>query len=63
LKIAYGKEWISKVENGKCVGMFFRSPLYEKGADILDFNIKYYDGGRYRIPSYELQLDVISEYV
>jgi hypothetical protein len=59
LKIAYGKEWYSKAENGQCIGKFLRNPMYEKGTDILNYNkIPSYDG--YQIPSYELELDVIS---
>lgn len=59
LKIAYGKNWLSKLENGQCIGKFFKNPLYEKGEDILDFNIiKTKDG--YNIPSFELYLDIIS---
>ncbi len=60
LKIAYGKEWLSKVENGMCIGKFIRNPLYEKGEDILNFNLKHSVGG-YQIPSYSLELDVISD--
>ena len=59
LKIAYGKDWYSKVENGQCVGKFLRNPMYEKGDNIMDFNIQYTDGG-YSVPSFSLQLDVIS---
>ena len=59
LKIAYGKDWLSKVQNGQCVGKFIRNPMYEKGEDILDFNIKYSSDG-YSIPSFSLKLDVIS---
>jgi hypothetical protein len=59
LKIAYGKEWISKVENGKCVGRFFRAAHYEQGEEIMDFNIKHYKDGRYSIPYFELKLDVV----
>lgn len=59
LKIAYGKNWISKVEDGRCVGKFLTNPLYEKGDDILDYNIQYTATG-YSVPSYNLQLDVIS---
>jgi hypothetical protein len=59
LKIAYGKEWLSKIENNQCVGKFIRSPMYEKGEDIMDFTIqKTYEG--YSIPSFRLSLDVIS---
>lgn len=59
LKIAYGKNWFSKVENGQCVGKFIRNALYEKGTDIMDFNLKYTEGG-YSIPSFQLDLDVIA---
>ncbi|MDI9312328.1 MAG: hypothetical protein QM535_19115 [Limnohabitans sp.] len=59
LKIAYGKDWLSKVENGQCVGKFIRNPMYEKGEDVMDFNIQYTAGG-YSIPGFRLQLDVIS---
>lgn len=59
LKIAYGKQWFSRIENGKCIGKFIKNPLYEKGTDILDFNIKYY-GNKYSIPSFSLSLDVIT---
>jgi hypothetical protein len=61
LKIAYGKEWYSKIENGRCVGRFLRSPLYKKGDDILDYNLQYdYAGEQYNIPSYSVRLDVVS---
>jgi hypothetical protein len=59
LKIAYGKNWVSKVKNGQCVGKFISNPLYEKGEDILNYNLQYTDDG-YNIPSYTLSLDVIS---
>jgi hypothetical protein len=59
LKIAYGKNWFSKVKNGQCVGKFLRNPMYEKGEDIMDFNLKYADGG-YSVPSFKLELDVIA---
>jgi len=59
LKIAYGKDWFSKIEAEKCIGKFLKNPLYEKGTDIMNFNIQI-DGDSYSIPSYQLQLDVIS---
>lgn len=59
LKIAYGKNWISKVEDGQCVGKFILNPMYEKGEDIMDFNREYSAEG-YNIPSFKLQLDVVS---
>lgn len=58
LKIAYGKDWLSKVESKQCVGKFIRNPLYEKGEDIINFNIKNTKDG-YSIPSFELKLDVV----
>jgi len=68
LKIAYGKDWRQKIENGVCIGKFILNSLYKKGDDILDFNKIYkedqiVDGRRYRnysIPSYSLRLDVIA---
>jgi hypothetical protein len=59
LKIAYGREWLSKNEKNKCIGMFLSNPMYEKGDDIMDFNVKQTYGG-YSIPSFSLELDVIS---
>ncbi len=59
LKIAYGKNWLSKVENGQCIGNFIRNPMYEKGEDIMDFNILH-SADSYSIPSFKLQLDVVS---
>ncbi|NRF37760.1 hypothetical protein [Pedobacter foliorum] len=59
LKIAYGKKWISKAEDGKCLGKFMSNALYEKGEDILDFNRQKVATG-YNIPSFSLELDVIS---
>jgi len=58
LKIAYGKDWRHKIIQGKCYGKFMRRPLYEKGNEILDFNLqKTYNG--FNVPSFELSLDVI----
>ena len=68
LKIAYGRRWVEKVENGECLGRFASNPLYEKGEEILDYHIT--RTGRTRrgddvyenlsIPSFEVQLDVTS---
>ena len=59
LKIAYGKEWLSKIESNQCIGKFIRNPLYEKGEDKMDFSIQNtYDG--YNVPSFRLSLDVVS---
>lgn len=59
LKIAYGKNWISKVENGKCIGKFLSNPTYEEGSEEMDFNIQRTYEGR-SIPSFQLSLDVVS---
>lgn len=59
IKIAYGKNWLSKTESGYCIGKFIRNPIYDKGTDIMDFNIQNtFDG--YSIPSFKLQLDIVS---
>jgi len=58
LKIGYGEDWFSKVENGQCIGKFVSNPMYEKGEDIMDFNIQHTNDG-YNIPSFRLELDVI----
>ena len=59
LKIAYGKNWLSYVENGLCKGKFIQNPMYEKGKEIMDFNIQHSKNG-YSIPSFKLKLDVLS---
>ena len=58
LKIAYGKDWLSKIDNGKCVGKFIRNPFYEKGEDVLNYSLQQTSDG-YKIPSYQLSLDVV----
>ena len=58
MKIAYGTNWLSKITNGQCIGKFIKNPQYEKGEDILNFNLQYRDDG-YSIPSFRLELDVI----
>jgi hypothetical protein len=68
LKIAYGKDWRQTVENGICKGKFTQNALYEKGVDILNYNVIYgekietYDGyeQNYQVPSYVIELDVVS---
>lgn len=59
LKIAYGKNWISKVENGQCIGRFLSGAIYEKGEDLLDYRFIHNSDG-YQIPSFSLSLDVIA---
>lgn len=58
LKIAYGKDWRQKTVDGRCYGKFMRRPLYEKGKEILDYNLVRISNG-YNIPLYELSLDVV----
>jgi curved DNA-binding protein CbpA len=57
LKIAYGKDWFSKVENGRCIGKFLRNKIYEKGDEILDFIVQEDDEG-VRFSVFQLWLDV-----
>lgn len=59
LKIAYGKEWISKVEIQECQGKFLRNAIYEKSVEIMNFNTIKTDDG-YEFKNYELELDVVS---
>lgn len=59
LKIAYGKSWLSKYENGNCIGRFLRNPIYEIGSDTLDYFNKR-TSNSIQIPGYKLSLDVIS---
>lgn len=59
LKIAYGRNWVSKTDNGQCLGKFTSAALYQKGEDVLDFNKQLTVDG-YSIPSFSLSLDVIS---
>ena len=51
-----------KNENGKCIGKFTKNPIYEKGQDLMDFNIQKTANGK-SIPYYNLELDiVVSDY-
>ena len=59
LKIAYGKDWYMKNENGKCIGQFTKNPIYEKGQDLMDFNIQRTVNGK-SIPYYDLELDIVA---
>ena len=58
MKIAYGKDWYMKNENGKCIGAI-SGALYEKGQDLMDFNVQKTSTGE-SIPYYELKLDVVT---
>lgn len=59
LKIAYGYEWSKKVSGSFCVAKFMRDAHYQIGNDQLDYYLKESDMG-YQVPSYELELRVIS---
>ena len=58
LKIAYGDEWgiMNGLPNG--TGRFTKNPLFEKGEEILDYNLVK-SGNGYQVPSFSLKLDII----
>ncbi len=58
LKIAYGRQWKETVIDGKKFGTFTKNALYEKGAQILDFNTVKTSKG-INVPSYNLTLDLL----
>jgi uncharacterized protein YgiM (DUF1202 family) len=57
LKIAYGKDYRKKIVNNQCYQKFMVNAMYEKGKDILDFNLIKEKNGL-SVPSYELFLSV-----
>lgn len=59
LKIAYGREWLSKVEGGQCIGKFIRRPKYEKGVDVMDYTMSTDPFGTQTWTNYSVKLDVI----
>jgi len=69
LKIAYGKDYRQSIVDNKCFVKFMKNALYEKGTEILDFNIvkrpstkvgnNVYEN--WDVPSFELSLDVIEK--
>ncbi|AYL94255.1 hypothetical protein [Mucilaginibacter celer] len=59
VKIAYGKDWISKTVNDQCLGKFMHQSMYKRGEERLDFNRRTTIDG-YIIPSFELSLDVVA---
>lgn len=59
LKIAYGYEWSKKVVGSFCFAKFMRDANYQVGNDLLDYYLKKSDYG-YQVPSYELELKVLS---
>jgi len=58
LKIAYGEDWSIMEGQSNCTGRFSRNPLFEKGKEILDYNLIHTRDGN-EIPSFSLKLDVI----
>lgn len=61
LKIAYGDDWSIMEGQANCTGKFTKNTLFEKGQDVLDYNL-IYSGKGYQIPSFSLKLNlVISE--
>lgn len=59
LKIAYGKDWRQSIVNNQCIGKFIKNAQYEKGEEVLDFNLqKTYKG--VNVPYFELSLNVIT---
>lgn len=70
LKIAYGKDYRKKIIDGICYVKFLKNAQYEKGVEILDFNLIKKPNKRvgndvyesWDIPSFELYLDVIETY-
>jgi len=57
LKIAYGDDWSIMGGQSNCIGRFTRNSIFEKGQDILDYNIVH-EGRRYQIPSFSLKLNI-----
>ncbi|QEM07642.1 tetratricopeptide repeat protein [Mucilaginibacter rubeus] len=57
LKIAYGDDWSIMGGQSNCIGRFTRNSIFEKGQDILDYNILH-EGRRYQIPSFSLKLNI-----
>lgn len=70
LKIAYGKDYRKKIVDNICYVKFMKNAQYEKGIEILDFNLiqkpnqivgnKVYES--WDVPSFELFLDVIETF-
>lgn len=67
LKIAYGKDYRKKIIDNICYVKFVKNAQYEKGSDILDFNLVKKPNQRignqeyesWDVPSFELFLDII----
>jgi len=66
LKIAYGKDLRIFTKENQCIAKFLRNPSYEKGKDILDFNIIHKPNTiigedeytNWEVPSFELSLNI-----
>ncbi|WP_369765263.1 tetratricopeptide repeat protein [Flavobacterium sp. WC2429] len=58
LKIAYGNDWSKIQDQPECSGRFTKNTIFEKGEEILDFNLVH-SGNGYQVPSFSLKLDVI----
>lgn len=59
LKIAYGDNWAIKEGESVCEGRFTTHIVFEKGKDILDYNLRHDSKGGTQVPSYSLKLNVI----
>lgn len=70
LKIAYGKDYRKKIVDNVCYVKFMKNAQYEKGIQILDFNLIKKPNHRvgnnvyenWDVPSFEFFLDVIQTY-
>ncbi len=70
LKIAYGKDYRKKIVDSVCYVKFMKNAQYEKGIEILDFNLIKKPNERignnvyesWDVPSFELFLAVIETY-
>ncbi len=58
LKIAYGEDWSIMEGQLNCTGRFSRNTIFEKGKEILDYNLVHTRDG-FQVPSFSLKLDVI----
>ena len=58
LKIAYGDDWSVIDGQPSCTGRFTKNTLFEKGEDVLDYNLVY-SGNGYQVPSFSLKLNLI----
>lgn len=66
LKLAYGLDYRKRIVDGDCIMKFMRNALYEKGMEVLDFNLTRGPDKQegkvvyetWSVPSYELALGV-----